>query len=135
MIECDDYFNGIFGATFLDNHIYPYVTFNNNIPLEQKSTLQLLFNIITYLVINGIVAYILRNILQRIPFPLENVYGFRHIQVKEVASGQLINFILLLFSQTIRIYIFELQRRYVLYIKYIIYFQYNDDITLDTKPC
>ena len=37
-----------------------------------------------------ICAYIARNIIQLIPFPLEGVYGFEHLKVKEVSSGALL---------------------------------------------
>jgi len=103
---------GIFGATFLDNYIYPYVKISKNIPISKQTTTQLFVNVIILLIINAIASYILRNILQEIPFPLEGVYGFQHKKVKEVTSGQTINFIIMIFSREIRLYIFELQKRF-----------------------
>ena len=103
---------GIFGATFLDNHIYPYVKISGNKSLKEQSDIQLFMNLCIFLIINAITAYILRNILQKIPFPLDNVHGFKHNKVREVRSGQVINFVILIFSREIRNYIIEFQYRY-----------------------
>lgn len=104
-------FGGLYGATFLDNYIYPYISLNKNIPIKEKTDFQLIIDTIIFLIINAIAAYILRNLLQKIPFPLEGKYGFKHMKVREVSSGQIINFIILIFSRTIRYYILELQYR------------------------
>ena len=48
------------------------------------------------------VAYLLRNLLQLVPFPLEGVYGFPHMKVPEVKSGNIISVILVFFAFTFR---------------------------------
>jgi hypothetical protein len=35
----------------------------------------------------GVLIYIIRNIVQFIPFPLEGFYGYQHSRVKELSSG------------------------------------------------
>lgn len=110
-ITCIYTIPSIYIATFLDNHVYPYIGPYKNKSDEEKTQYEILIELIIFLTINGIIAYILRNLLQMIPFPLENVYGFKHMKVKEVQSGQLIGLILLWFSSTIRNKLLLLQKK------------------------
>ena len=54
---------------------------------EQRSTLSLAFEIVTHLFLIGILAYLFRNVVERIPYPLEGVGGFQHHRLKEVQNG------------------------------------------------
>jgi hypothetical protein len=47
----------------------------------------LLLEVCTQLFIIGILVYIIRNFVQLIPSPLNGIYGFQHIRVKELNSG------------------------------------------------
>ena len=66
--------------------------------LEKKSTQRHLTETTVILAVFGVVAYIGRNLLQQIPFPLDGLYGFKYGNVKEVVSGSLILFILINYS-------------------------------------
>ena len=46
----------------------------------------------------GILAYFGRNILCKVPFPLDNYYEFDYMRLKEVTSGGMILYILFSFS-------------------------------------
>ena len=98
----------LIGSIFLDNYVYKYIKIVDKPNIQDESDVQLFTNIVILLLVNTIAAYILRNLLQKIPFPLDNVRGFKHMKVREVSSGQIINFIILIFSRTIRFYILEL---------------------------
>ena len=65
---------------------------------DKKSTLQLIIETILYTF--GILAvfYIVRNIIERIPFPFEGMFGFRHELVKEKSGDVVFVFILLYFQ-------------------------------------
>ena len=91
----------IFVATMLDKKVYSKIHFSKVKKDEEKEIIPLLGEILIILTINGIVAYILRNILQKVPFPFEGVYGFDHMKIMEVRSGAAILVVLMYFATTI----------------------------------
>jgi hypothetical protein len=91
----------IFVATMLDKKVYSKIHFSKLEKDEEKEIIPLLGEILIILTINGIVAYILRNILQKLPFPFEGVYGFDHMKIMEVRSGAAILVVLMYFATTI----------------------------------
>lgn len=56
---------------------------------EKKTTSRLFWDVILRTWIIAVLAYFVRNIFQMIPFPLEGVYGFEHLKVKEVLQSSL----------------------------------------------
>jgi hypothetical protein len=104
---------GLLSAIFLDNYVYKNIKFVYKDNIKDETDVELMINTIILLFITTVVAYILRNVLQKIPFPLENVYGFKHLQVTEVKYDNIMMMILLIFSNEIGRYIVEIQRRFV----------------------
>ena len=68
---------------------------------ESKSKYKLFLELLCQFILTGIVAYFGRNIIQLIPFPLDGLYGFIHMRVKEVSSGSLLLSITTIFQITL----------------------------------
>jgi hypothetical protein len=92
---------GMFFAIVLDKYIFKYISFQKKDDIDKNKWI-LFFEILVCLTINGIVAYLLRNTLQMIPFPFNGIYEFSHLRVNEVKSGSIIVTILMYFSKILR---------------------------------
>lgn len=68
----------------------------------KKSTLRLVIEVTGLACLNGILYYIAKNMLELIPFPLDNVWGFHHMKVKEVKSAPLLALSLLLYQSNLQ---------------------------------
>lgn len=53
---------------------------------------------IIILAVLGVLAYVGRNVLQKIPFPLNGVMGFDYMRVPEVVTGGLLGWTIFIFS-------------------------------------
>ena len=74
---------GIVLATICDRNLGKFdEKTENNKPLYQS-----IIELILYLWFIGVVIYIIRNLVPLIPFPLEGVYGFKHLKVKELTTA------------------------------------------------
>jgi len=69
---------------------------------KEKTKLFLFLDILFHLFLVGIAAYILRNIVGLIPFPLDGVAGFQHGRLKELSGGTVLAMILLFFQRNLR---------------------------------
>jgi len=47
----------------------------------------------------GIVTYIVKNVVELIPFPLDGLYGFNHMLMKELKMGAVFTFVFLFFEE------------------------------------
>ena len=63
---------------------------------------QLFLEIIVQLFALGILAYIVRNIIKLIPFPLDGVAGFNHRELKELEGGEVMSLVLIVFSKNLQ---------------------------------
>ena len=63
---------------------------------------QLFLEIILQLFALGIIAYIVRNIIKLIPFPLDGVAGFNHRELKELEGGEVMSLVLIVFSKNLQ---------------------------------
>lgn len=62
---------------------------------KSKSTLRLWIETTIHLALVGIAVYILRNVVELIPFPLDGLYGYQHSKVKELSGGVILTFSIL----------------------------------------
>jgi hypothetical protein len=90
------FFLGIFGATYLDRLFY--LMFGHT---KKKNNYIVMLEILTQIIITGIITYFGRNIVPLIPFPLNGIYGFDHHLVKEVNSGSVFGSVLIMFQKTL----------------------------------
>jgi hypothetical protein len=54
---------------------------------DKKSIYQHIFELILLLWLIGVIIYIVRNLVPLIPFPLDGLYGFNHLKMKELTSA------------------------------------------------
>ena len=69
---------------------------------EKKSFWQQTGEIILFMWIYGVLIYIVRNIVEIIPFPLDGYQGFDHRRVKELKSAMVFTFTFILFCDYIK---------------------------------
>jgi len=62
---------------------------------------RLFLEIVAQLFALGIIAYILRNLVRLIPFPLDGVAGFHHQRLKELDGGEVMALVLILFQRNL----------------------------------
>jgi hypothetical protein len=62
---------------------------------------KLFLQIVLQLFALGIIAYVLRNIVKHIPFPLDGVAGFHHERLKELDGGEVMALVLILFQRNL----------------------------------
>jgi hypothetical protein len=69
---------------------------------DKKNIIIILLEIIGQLVLVGVLTYVIRNITQLIPYPLEGVYGIETKRIKEFMSAPLVPFLLLFFFRNLK---------------------------------
>lgn len=82
-------------SVLTDRYILPSLYDRTEEEMAKKSTTRHVLETTIILSIYGLIAYIGRNILQEIPFPFDGSEGFKYMQVKEVASGGLLLWMLI----------------------------------------
>ena len=68
----------------------------------EKSIWYVILEVWLYIGIVAISAYIVRNIVEKIPFPLDGYGGFIHSKVKELGGGPIYGFLLFFYARNLR---------------------------------
>ena len=89
---------GLFITHIIDKYIFPKNFSKND---KDKSIIRLTSEIALIVSIFTVISYIIRNIIQLIPFPLDDKYGFDYSRVNEVKSGALLGATLILYCSTL----------------------------------
>lgn len=71
-------------------------------PNKEKSSLRLFLEIIVYLWAAGIIVYIVRNVMEIVPSPLDGVFGLEHSRVKELGNASVFVFIFFYFEESLK---------------------------------
>lgn len=67
-----------------------------------KPTWQVTIEVIISVWLYGVLIYIVRNLVEQIPFPLDGYQGFEHHKVKELGTAMVFTFTYLLFSDYLK---------------------------------
>lgn len=89
---------GFATAMFIDYVLGPY---DRNLA-DRKSTLRLILEAILHIWVIGVLVYIARNIVEKIPFPLDGIHGFQHSRLKEIGSASFFSFIIMFYSYNLQ---------------------------------
>lgn len=79
---------------------------------QTKSTTRLTCETLVIMWCIGVVTYLVRNLAEAIPFPLDGFHGFQHSRVKELGSAAFFTFILMFYSFNLRDRLYHLYERY-----------------------
>jgi hypothetical protein len=66
------------------------------------NTLKLTLDLLVHISLYAILFYILRNVVERIPFPLEGFGGYQHHRLKELEGGPIMEIVGLLFQKNLK---------------------------------
>jgi hypothetical protein len=65
---------------------------------EQRSTFSIILEVLLQFFILGILTYGMRNLVERIPFPLEGLGGYQHIRLKEIDDAVVFTVVFLFYQ-------------------------------------
>jgi hypothetical protein len=90
----------MFGLVFAKGFDLLYGKFNKD-KYKKEAKWKLFLEILLHVFAIGVVAYILRNVVELIPFPFDGVAGFRHSMLKELEGGHVMTIVLILFQKNL----------------------------------
>jgi hypothetical protein len=78
---------------------------------DKKSIPQLYGEILLHFSLIGILIYIIRNIVEWIPFPLNGMYGYDHLKLNELRNAGVFGIIFFLFQNNLKNKLIYLSKR------------------------
>ena len=83
---------------------------------DSKHLIVIFLEIIGNISLIAILAYVIRNLIQTIPFPLDGLYGYEHKRIKELQGGVILGFLLFFYQENLKRkinYFFERLGKYI----------------------
>ena len=80
------------------NIITNFQTKFNSVEEDKNTVIHSSLNLILLIWINGVLIYIARNLVELIPYPFDNLFGFEHKKVKELGAATAFTFVLLYYQ-------------------------------------
>jgi hypothetical protein len=68
----------------------------------KKSTLRLCSELVLHIWLIGVLTYIVRNVVELIPFPLQGVYGYNHFRVRELVVAPMYTLVVVTLQEHLR---------------------------------
>lgn len=87
----------ILGA-IVANMITKFQTEFNNKDEDKRTVIMSSLSLILLIWINGVLIYFARNLVELIPYPFDNFFGFHHKKVKELGAATAFTFVLLYYQ-------------------------------------
>lgn len=78
-----------------------------------KSTVQLSLELMFHIWTIGVLVYVVRNMVELIPFPLDGIYGYNHLRLKELIIAPVFTLVLITLQDHLRKKMNMLYRRFV----------------------
>jgi hypothetical protein len=69
---------------------------------EKRSTFALFGEIVIHVFLIGVVAYVMRNVVEMIPSPVDGIAGFQHSRLKELEGGHILIVVTILFQKNLQ---------------------------------
>ncbi len=91
---------GTYITTLLDEYGFNDILVNNE-NSDKKSVFALVFETAIVVGVIAVFAFIGRNLIQAIPFPLDGFLGFKYDEVKEVTAGNILLVFMFTFSSVL----------------------------------